>query len=250
MSDDRYARVRFSIMDDPKFDGIRETPALLGSWVLCLVVAEMAWPSPAFPPPWVTRSAFAHLVDAGLVDPMPNGCYRIHGLDAERSRRKDQAVHASNARWNAPSSPRSNAPASEGAMPSKAAQSRDDQRTDEQGAPTPLSTPNPYLPDGDTDALDVYHELTGYRPWGEFSGNDLNGAIREYGNLAVEEALREEYAKDGDRKTLLKRSMVRLARSADHARREAATPHGRRRKVEADEARRQEILREITGGAA
>ena len=67
------------------------------------------------------------------------------------------------------------------------------------------------------DALDVYHDLTMYRPWGAFSGDKLKGAITEYGNPAVEAALRAEHALSADRKTLLDRTLARLAKDADRS---------------------------------
>jgi hypothetical protein len=87
-----YSRVYWSVMDDPKFDGVREEPRHLGSWALLLIVADMAWPAPAFRPPTVSLSSFRVLVTAGLIDEMSGGRYRVHGLDAERNRRRDSAT--------------------------------------------------------------------------------------------------------------------------------------------------------------
>lgn len=76
----------------------------------------------------------------------------------------------------------------------------------------------------DRDALDRYYELTMFRPWGQFSGDKLRGAIVEYGNAIVEEAMGREYAADHDRKTLLDRTLARLARDAERARRAPKAP--------------------------
>jgi hypothetical protein len=86
-----YSRVYWSVMDDAKFDGIREDPRHFGSWCLLLIVADMAWPAPAFPPPTVSKASMRVLVEAGLVDGLSGGRFRIHGLDAERGRRRDAA---------------------------------------------------------------------------------------------------------------------------------------------------------------
>lgn len=104
---------------------------------------------------------------------------------------------------------------------------------------------NAYMPDGDRDALDTYHELTGYRPWGEFSGDGLKAAIRDYTDAATDAAIRAEYAKDGDRNTLLKRTLARLARDADRSRR-APDPAPRRKPI--DENARRDALRVLVGG--
>lgn len=198
MSDDRYARVRFSIMDDPKFDGIRENTGMLGAWTLCLVVAEMAWPSPAFRPPWVSDRQFAALVDHGLVDPTPNGCYRIHGLDAERSRRTEQARTASNARWNAPSIPASNAPAVGPRMPSKAKQSKSIEEQHSTRA---------------TDPADAYWTLTGKYPTDKTLAwiDDLAG---QYGADQVSWQMAHQHTLDDSCQTLLGRVRDALKREA------------------------------------
>ncbi len=86
-----YSRVYWSVMDDPKFDGIREDVRLFGSWVLLLVVADMAHPAPAYLPRTVPKAAIDRLVKAGLVDPLPGHRFRIHGLEAERTRRRAAA---------------------------------------------------------------------------------------------------------------------------------------------------------------
>lgn len=85
-----YCRVYWTILDDPKFDGIREDMRALGTWTLCLVVADMAYPAPAFVPP-VPAQSFARLVDAGLIDRVDANRYRVHGLEAERARRSEAA---------------------------------------------------------------------------------------------------------------------------------------------------------------
>ncbi|MDP2622297.1 MAG: hypothetical protein Q8Q29_00665 [Actinomycetota bacterium] len=78
-------------MDDEKFDGIREDPRHFGSWCLLLIVADMAWPAPAFPPPTVSKASMKVLIEAELVDSLSGGRFRIRGLDAERGRRRDAA---------------------------------------------------------------------------------------------------------------------------------------------------------------
>lgn len=86
-----YSRVYWSVMDDAKFDGIREDCRHMGAWTMLLIVADMAWPSPAFPPPTVSKASMRALVEAGIVDPLTGGRFRIHGLDSERERRREIA---------------------------------------------------------------------------------------------------------------------------------------------------------------
>lgn len=87
-----YSRVYWSVMDDPKFDGIRSDVRLFGSWSLLLVVADMAYPAPAFVPRTIPKAALAKLSSAGLIDLLEGHLYRIRGLTAERERRKVAAT--------------------------------------------------------------------------------------------------------------------------------------------------------------
>jgi hypothetical protein len=99
VSDDPYSRIYWSVMSDAKFDGIREDARLFGTWSLLLVVADMAWPAPAYVPPTVARAAVAKLITAGLVDELSGGRFRIHGLDKERERRSSVGKRGAAARW-------------------------------------------------------------------------------------------------------------------------------------------------------
>lgn len=73
---------------------------------------------------------------------------------------------------------------------------------------------------GETDALDTYHELTLYRPWGVWSGDKLRGAIVDYGDATVSAALRAEHDVDPNRGSLLDRALARLAKDAERTKRE------------------------------
>lgn len=95
----QYARIYWTVMDDSKFDGIREDVRLFGSWSLLLLVADMSWPVPAFIPPTVPRSAFGRLVAAGLIDELPGHRFRVHGMDKERRMRSQLASNATAGRW-------------------------------------------------------------------------------------------------------------------------------------------------------
>jgi hypothetical protein len=96
---DPYSRVYWSVMDDPKFDGIREDVRLFGSWSLMLVVADMAWPAPAFVPPTVPKACAVRLGAVHLIDLLDGHRYRVHGLDAERDKRSHSARNAAAVRW-------------------------------------------------------------------------------------------------------------------------------------------------------
>ena len=102
-----YSRVYWSVMDDPKFDGIREDVRLFGAWAVLLIYADMAYPAPTYRPPFVPLGAFNRLVAAGLVDELPGKRYRIHGLASDREMRSLYARNAAASRWsNANAMPR------------------------------------------------------------------------------------------------------------------------------------------------
>lgn len=95
---DPYSRVYWTVLDDGRFDGIRDNMAHLGTWLLLLLVADMAHPAPAFLPP-VPRKSIAALGAVGLIELMGGGRYRVHGLAAERDRRSSVGNAGASARW-------------------------------------------------------------------------------------------------------------------------------------------------------
>lgn len=72
-------------------------------------------------------------------------------------------------------------------------------------------------PDADFDALDLYHTLTLYRPWGAWSGEKLRAAQSEYGDEAVQDALRRVEARHLGRDKVLSETLTLLARDAERA---------------------------------
>ena len=96
---DPYSRVYWSVMDDPKFDGIRENVAHLGTWTLLLLVAEMAYPAPAMLPRCVPDESVAALVAKELVDVLTGDRYSVRGLAKEREKRSEWGRNAAALRW-------------------------------------------------------------------------------------------------------------------------------------------------------
>lgn len=96
---DPYVRVYYSIVDDPKFAGMKlETK---GAWLDLLLAADAMYPAPAPLPRWLPKRIQAELVQRGLVDLEGTHHFRIHGLESERSKRSAAGKAGADARWNA-----------------------------------------------------------------------------------------------------------------------------------------------------
>ncbi len=83
-----YSRVYWSVSDDPKFASIYGDDHHLAAWLRLLLIADQAYPASAHLPMNIRKASREALVGVGLIDPMPGDRYRIHGLDAERDRRR------------------------------------------------------------------------------------------------------------------------------------------------------------------
>lgn len=120
---DPYVKVYYRIADDPRFESVFEDDAALAAWLRLLLIADGSWPASAHIPASCKPKALNVLVKAGLVELTGNRRFRIHGMDAERSRTSDHAARASRARWsgnpdgNPPSNARSNASGTAQTMP-------------------------------------------------------------------------------------------------------------------------------------
>jgi hypothetical protein len=193
-----YSRVYWSILDDPKFDGIRAKPALLGSWTLLLVLADMAYPSPSFVPPTVTPKALAALANAGVVDCLSGGRYRLHGLQAERERR---AAAATRDPKRFPTAPQEGPNWEAGGSQAEAEPS------------TSKDEHEPTRAREDADPADAYWSLTGTYPTGP-SLKWIDDLAEHYGQEATTRALVRAHVADAQRSTLLGRTRDILASEA------------------------------------
>lgn len=83
-----YSRVYWSIVDDPKFVSVYDDDHHLAGWLRLLLIADQAHPASAHLPANVRRATIRVLADVELIDLLPGARYRVHGLDAERERRR------------------------------------------------------------------------------------------------------------------------------------------------------------------
>jgi len=115
-----YANVYFAIGSDERLARIFPDDALLGLWLRLLILAEQAWPEPAYLPRSVTRRKLAVFLEAGVLELVDADRFRFHGLDAERTRRVEHGKAAADARWSARGDAPSITPSSAQAMHARA----------------------------------------------------------------------------------------------------------------------------------
>jgi len=94
----KFARVYY---DDliAEYPEVYADDSLLSTWLRLLVLAEKHWPTLPEVPRSVRHRPLARLVEVGLVIEVHPHCYRIRGLDAERTRRQHAARNAAAQRW-------------------------------------------------------------------------------------------------------------------------------------------------------
>lgn len=91
MGDRPYSRHYHDLIDDAKFAEVYPDDHHYATWSRLLMIADQAWPASAHLPSTARRASVAKLASVGLLDLLPGGRYRIHGLDPERTRRADAA---------------------------------------------------------------------------------------------------------------------------------------------------------------
>lgn len=121
MSDGPYSRVYHTFPDEYK--AIYADDRLLAAWLRLLVVADAAWPLRPPMPRSVKPAVLRALTGAGVVI-LDGDAYTVLGLDAERTRRREAGRTGAAMRWQS----ERNADRNAKAMPSKAEQSKDEQK--------------------------------------------------------------------------------------------------------------------------
>ena len=144
MPDDRkYARVYFSVIDDPKFREVYRNEAAFGTWVKLLMAADSVWPASCALPRWVKPAPLKLLTDSGIVDVLDSDTYRIRGLDKERKARAAAAAVGGKASGRSRSVEHSlndrSKSVPDASNPTE--QSRDEHNLAEQDAPAPSNDP-------------------------------------------------------------------------------------------------------------
>jgi hypothetical protein len=215
-----YSRVYWSVMDDPKFDGIYEDDAAFALWMRLLMNADALWPAPAPLHRTAKPKALAKLVEAGIVDLLPRDRYRIHGLDAERGRRRDAARTGGKSDPNGTQTGGKREP---NGSPARAL-----------AEPSQAETRKAEPSNGRADAMDTYWTLLGMYPNGR-TKEWLQELVNEFDDVRVSAALAVEV--NGPRQGVLSRVRDRLRSDADKAARANAAAETER--LEAEAAARQ-----------
>jgi hypothetical protein len=207
---DPYSRVYWRIVDDERFADIYGSDAHLAAWLRLLLGADQAWPASAAIPASVRRASVKALADCGLVELRPGGFYRIHGLEAERSRRVAHAERAASIRHSSGDAhgtgeqPVSNAHG----MPRLVETSKDEEETS--------------IATGE-DAFADYYALTIRYPRGR-TEEWLKELVAEFGDGQVGKALAAEWSASTEIRTFLSRTEVHLRSMAHNAERERSRP--------------------------
>ena len=185
-----YVRVYQTVVDDPKFAGIYDDDHHFSTWVRLLMAADAIWPA-SCPIPFGTRKAsLTALVDAGIVDLMPDDFYRIRGLDAERGRRSAAATR-----------------------PPTGTQLGPKRDPDGNTAETSQDKPSTRQAETPRDPADIYWQLIGKYPTDKVLSwvDDLTG---KYGADATIRALVRAHTDDRATSTLLGRAQDALRAEA------------------------------------
>jgi hypothetical protein len=210
MNDERkYVRLYYSIIDDPKFEAVYGDDAAWAAYTRLLMLADSMWPASPPVPKSCKPGAFRKLVAEGIVDVLPGHKFRIHGLDAERARRKESAVRSATAR-RTPSERSANAfGVHQLAEPSKAEHSQAESEQD--------------------DPVQTYYVLTTRAP----RGRALDWCKRlgdQYGYRATSDAMSAAWGESDEVGTLLSRTEDRLVMAGrESERRERAAELARLR---------------------
>ena len=237
-----YSRIYWTVRSDDRLASIYPDDRHLATWVRLLIAADMSWPAPADLPGSVRRASLAALEAAGVIELLPGGLFRFHGLDTERGRRAEAARLSAGHRTHT-----GRIPDGDRTVPKRYA-SREETRRDRDETSRDDAGGNGTYPD-DHDSQDRYYELTLYRPWGIWSGEKLLAAERDYGRAETVAALDAEWTLSPDRKTILDRVLARLARDADAIRQaRKVKPRPRRPDPEAAYVESQRLQAAIIAG--
>lgn len=94
-----YSRVYWSVRYDERLVSIYCDDHHFAAWMRLLLDADMAWPAPASLPAGLRRQSRDALVREGVIELLPGGMFRFHGLDAEREHRRNAAASSAGVRW-------------------------------------------------------------------------------------------------------------------------------------------------------
>ena len=236
-----YSRVYWTVRSDPRLAEIYRDDHHWAAWNRLLLAADMAWPAPADLPSTVRASSLRVLVDKGVVETLPGGLFRFHGLDAERGRRKASASASQSGRtrpaWDPDGvmvGPVRHPNGTQTGPERDPKGSLDETRRDETSLDEPrrAETGAGEGHPGTGDAADDYWRVTGSYP-SDRVRSWIDRLAGQHGHDAVGRAIAAEHAADGDASSLMGRVRDRLARDARAA----------DRAEQADEARRVEARR-------
>lgn len=182
-----YSRIYWAVVDDPKFADVVDDDRAWALWTRLLMAADQSWPASPMLPLSTHRRSLDKLVAGGIVDLQAGGRYRIHGLDAERERRKQAATRGTPTGDQLGTKRDADGPRTTGL--------RQDEPHQDKTSSTEPTAPDP---------ADIYWNLTGKYPSGK-ALPWIDGLTAEFGASAVVRALAGCHQQDNDQQTFLGR---------------------------------------------
>jgi len=249
-----YSRVYWTVRSDPRLEDIYADDHHWAAWNRLLLAADMAWPAPADLPGSARKASVTALFAAGVIELLPGGLFRFHGLDTERGRRRDAAANRLPPKRypDGDQTVPSPVPLAPSRAPSSARLGSSSLGSE---SPAPEREAEP-TGDKEPDPADAYWSLTGKYPtdkplaW-------IDDLTRTYGAMAVIRAVADAHQTDKTAATLLGRAQDRLRRDArtldlkaQVAAQTAITERRAAPRPVVDEVERMRILKELIGGPA
>lgn len=99
MSDGKYVRVYYSVINDERFAAIYNDARHFGTWLQLLLIADAMYPADCPIPAYINRASFKALTECGLVEIRAHLHFKMHGLASEREMRAQSARSAAAVRW-------------------------------------------------------------------------------------------------------------------------------------------------------
>jgi hypothetical protein len=97
--EENYIRLYHAMLADPSYRAVLIDGPLFGAFLQLAIAADLSFPQPAGPPPYIDRTLIERLVQMRRVKDAGGGEYRVPFIDADRLGRYKSASKAARKRW-------------------------------------------------------------------------------------------------------------------------------------------------------